>query len=141
MNVLPPTRFPWIPWLLAAMAAALSFSLDGCYQPTPGHVSVAATEVIGADDYVYYPGSEVYYSPAHRYYVYYDHGAWVHHPTPPRVWVREAPSVTVHLRESPQYHHPEVVRQYPHNWRPPPKPNEKDHRDHDGNRDHDHDQR
>ncbi len=136
MNSSSQIRTVGVTWLLALAAAAASFWLSGCYQPTSGHVSVAATEVIGADDYVYYPGSEVYYSPAHRYYMYYDRGAWVHRPEPPQVWAREAPSVTIHLKDSPEHHHPEVVRQYPRNWRPPAKsPPGKDH--HDDKNDHD----
>jgi hypothetical protein len=139
MNSSSQTKTIWGPWLFA-LAATVSFWLGGCYEQTSGHVSVVATGVIGADDYVYYPGSEVYYSPAHRYYMYYDRGAWVHRPEPPHVWVREAPSVTIHLQDSPERHHPEVIRQYPHNWRPPaktPPGKEKEHHDHDDKNDHD----
>jgi hypothetical protein len=125
--------------LLSAFAgAAMVFSMAGCYQPTSGHVSVAANEVIGADDYVYYPGSEVYYSPAHRYYMYYDGPTWVRRPAPPPVWVRESPSVTIHFKDSPERHHPETVRRYPRNWHA--APHDRDHHDHD-DRDGDRDRR
>jgi hypothetical protein len=122
-------RFPAPGLLLALAGSALGLlTLAGCYEPSrPAHGSVAASAVIGADDYVYYPGSEVYYSPAHRYYYYRDGSAWVHRPEPPRVWVHDAPSVNLHFQDSPERYHRETVKKYPHTWHPSPK----DHHDHD----------
>ncbi len=118
--------------LLATAASALI--LGGCVSSGPGpSYSGQATAVIGEDDYMYYPGSEVYYSPAHRYYYYRDGGAWVHRPEPPRAWVRDSVSVNVHLHDAPERNHPAIVKQYPHNWHAP----DKDHDGHDARHDRD----
>ncbi len=129
-------RFPVAGLLLALAGSALGLALAGCYEPT-GRVHASSTVVIGEDDYVYYPGSEVYYSPRHQYYYYRDGSAWVHRPQPPKVWVHDAPSVTVHLKDRPEQHHPDIVKQYPHNWHPAAKP-ANEHKDHDDRDDRDH---
>jgi hypothetical protein len=128
-------RFPAAGLLLILAGSALSLTLAGCYEPA-GRVNVSAAAVIGEDDYVYYPGSEVYYSPRLHYYYYREGGAWVHRPQPPKVWVHDAPSVNIHLKERPEQHHPDIVKQYPHNWHPPVKPSD-EHHDHDDKNDHD----
>src|SRR4051812_25838177 len=63
-------RFSASSLVLVLGLAAVTSGLTGCYGPSSGHVSVATSGVIGEDDYVYYPNSEVYYSPSHRYYYY-----------------------------------------------------------------------
>ncbi|MEJ1971619.1 MAG: hypothetical protein WDM96_03685 [Lacunisphaera sp.] len=131
MKTLSRARFPVAGLLFALAGLAGSLTLAGCYETSgSGRVSVGATGVIGEDDYVYYPGSEVYYSPTHRYYYYRDGNAWVHRPQPPKVWAHNAPSVNVHFKDNPERHHSDTVRQYPHNWHPPAKPSN-DHHDRD----------
>ncbi len=117
--------------ILLLSAALCGLLLGACVASGPGY-SGSATAVIGEDDYDYYPGSEVYYSPAHRYYYYRDGSAWVHRTDPPRAWARGNPSVRIHLHDAPERHHTDIVKQYPHTWRPGPDVH---HDDHDRDRD------
>jgi len=74
------------------------------------------------DDYVYYPGYEVYYSRNRRQYIYRDGRSWVSRPAPPRVSVDvlfASPSVRLDFHDHPSNHHPMIARQYPRQWRPP----------------------
>ena len=87
-------------------------------QTTPVYVE---TGMAVQDDYVYYPGYEVYYSSNRRQYTYRDGGSWVSRPTPPRVSVDvlfASPSVRLDFHDSPARHHARVVRQYPRHWVP-----------------------
>jgi hypothetical protein len=89
------------------------------YAPPPP----VRVEVVAQDDYVYYPGYEVYYSSSRRSYVYLEGRSWVTRPAPPRVSVDvlfASPSVRLGFRDSPAGHHATVVRQYPKHWAPPP---------------------
>ena len=75
------------------------------------------------DDYVYYPGYEVYYSSNRRQYIYQDGLSWVTRPAPPRVSVDvlfASPSVRLDSQDSPAVHHAKVVQQNPKHWAPPP---------------------
>ena len=75
-----------------------------------------------ADDYVYYPAYEIYYSSNQRQYIYRDGHSWVSRPTPPRVSAEvlfAAPSVRLGFHDSPAIHHAAIVRQYPKHWAPP----------------------
>lgn len=74
------------------------------------------------DDYVYYPGYQVYYSNSRRQYAYPEGGRWVSQPAPRGVSVsalQASPSVKMAFHDSPANHHAAVVQQYPKNWRPP----------------------
>ena len=78
------------------------------------------TGVIIEDDYVYYPGYEVYYSNTRHQYVYRDGRNWVVRPAPPRVQLEvllASPSVRVDFRDAPEHHLADMVRRYPRNWR------------------------
>lgn len=118
---------------------------------TPGQTSYPATYVstpapstyysesstyasTAADDYVYYPSAEVYYSPSRRIYFYNDHDRWVTRSEAPRYLDRDAVSVHIQLRDGPENHHAEILRTYPHNWRP-----QHDDRDHPNRHDRDDD--
>ncbi|MDB6066265.1 MAG: hypothetical protein JWR26_2473 [Pedosphaera sp.] len=107
-------------------------ALTGCvgYVDGPGHATVYAqpptvyvqSEVAMQDDYVYYPGYQVYYSGRSRQYVYREGRAWVSRPRPPHVSAEvlfSAPSVNMGFHDSPAAHHEEIVRSYPKNWAPP----------------------
>jgi hypothetical protein len=117
------------------LSAALLPMLFGCVAgPSRSSVRVHAssgythTEVIMEDDYVYYPGYEVYYSSNRHSYVYRDGRNWVTRPAPPRVAIEvllAAPSVHVDFRDAPEHHHADMVRRYPRQW----KPSDNNHKD------------
>ena len=110
--------------LLGALTGCIGY-VDG---PRQGGVYVeppsARVEagILVQDDYVYYPGYEVYYSGYRHQYIYRDGRAWVSRPEPPRVSVDvlfASPSVRLGFHDSPAFHHASVVRQYPKHWAPP----------------------
>jgi hypothetical protein len=88
------------------------------------HTPTVQVEVGAAvqDDYVYYPGYQVYYSSNRRQFTYLEGRSWVSRPAPPRVSVDvlfASPSVRLDFHDSPANHHASVVRQYPKDWAPP----------------------
>ena len=120
----------------ASLLGAMTLLLAGCYgtmqtstypYPQPAYVGSQPVYAApyGADDYIYYPDAEVYYSTSRHEYIYPQSGRWVRQYQAPRVSVW-GPSVHLTFRDGPERHHEEVRRQYPRNWRP-------------GDRDHDHD--
>jgi hypothetical protein len=126
MSTIKCSKIAWV------FSAGLLGGLTGCvgyvegprpvavYAPPPS-VQVEPTIVV-QDDYVYYPGYQVYYSSSRRQYVYQNGRSWVSRPAPPRVSVDvlvASPSVRLNFRDSPSIHHATVVRQYPKHWAPP----------------------
>jgi len=104
--------------LLGALTGCIGY-VDG---PRQGGVYVPPPSVQVQEDYVYYPGHEVYYSGRSRQYVYQEGSAWVSRPAPPRVAVDvllTAPSVRMDFHDAPAIHHAEVVQTYPKTWTPP----------------------
>ena len=114
------------------LGAALLGALTGClghvdgprqargYAPPPR--AYMESGVVVQEDYVYYPGYQVYYSGNTRQYVYLEGRSWVRRPSPPRVSVDvlfASPSVRLDFHDSPSMHHAAVVRQYPKHWAPP----------------------
>ena len=114
------------------LGAALLGALTGCvghvdgprqarvYAPPPP--PYVESGVVMQDDYVYYPGYQVYYSGNTRQYVYLEGRSWVRRPSPPRVSVDvlfASPSVRLDFHDAPAIHHATVVRTYPKNWAPP----------------------
>lgn len=92
---------------------------SGGYAPPPS--GYADRVVVVQDDYVYYPGYQVYYSRNRRQYVYQEGRSWVTRPAPPRVSVEvlvASPSVRLDFHDAPSIHHSKVVQQYPKNWAP-----------------------
>ena len=88
-------------------------------QPPPVHTE---SRVVVLDNYVYYPGYQVYYSSSRRQYIYQEGRSWVSRPAPPRVSVDvlfASPSVSLDFHDSPAIHHAAVARQYPKHWAPP----------------------
>ena len=78
--------------------------------------------VVVQDDYVYYPGYQVYYSHNRRQYIYQDGRSWVTRNGPPRVSVDvlfASPSVRLDFHDAPSIHHATVVQTYPKHWAPP----------------------
>jgi len=100
-------------------------TLTGCIVDDRYHARVyapaPAVDVVVVDDYVYYPGYQVYYSSSHHNYIYLEGRSWVTRPAPPRVSVDvlfASPSVRVDFHDHPSAHHATIVRQYPQHWAP-----------------------
>jgi hypothetical protein len=109
------------------VGAALLGTLTGCVvsEPHQHHARVHTPPppvYVVQNDYVYYPGYEVYYSNSRRQYTYRDGRSWVSRPAPPRVSVDvlvASPSVRLDFHDAPSRHHSKIVRQYPKHWTPP----------------------
>ena len=110
------------------LSSALLAVLSGCIYAHPGpsavYVSPPQVEagVVIQDDYVYYPGYQVYYSSNRRQYIYLEGRSWVTRPAPPHVSAGvlfASPSIRLDFHDSPAAHHTAVVRQYPKHWAPP----------------------
>jgi len=107
------------------MGAVLLATLTGCvgYVDGPRAGVYAESPVfVAQDDYIYYPGYDVYYSNSRHQYAYQDHGAWVSRPAPRGVSVNvlaTSPSVRMDFHDSPANHHTEIVQKYPKDWAPP----------------------
>jgi hypothetical protein len=87
-------------------------------QPPPVYVQGA---VVVQDDYVYYPGYQVYYSSHTHQYVYPEGRSWVSRPAPRGVSadvLLASPSVKLDFHDHPSAHHAAVVKQYPKQWAP-----------------------
>jgi len=113
------------PAIAFVFGAALLGALAGCVthveEPHHRHVYAQSPTVVMQDDYVYYPGYQVYYNSQRRQYVYQDGRSWVSRPAPPRVSVDvliASPSVRLDFHDSPSIHHARVVQQYPKHWVP-----------------------
>ena len=111
------------------LSVALLGTLTGCVayvdRPPQGNVYVAPpvveTGVVIEDDYVYYPGYEVYYSSSRHQFAYREGRTWVSRPAPRGVSVDvlfASPSVRMDFHDSPANHHAAIARQYPKNWAP-----------------------
>ncbi len=107
------------------LGAVLLATLTGCVGYVDGpHAAVYAESpvFVAQDDYIYYPGYNVYYSSSRHQYAYQDHGAWVSRPAPRGVSVNvlvASPSVKMDFHDSPANHHTEIAQRYPKNWTPP----------------------
>jgi hypothetical protein len=131
---------------LAFGSATLLAALNACSRDQPPQSTVvvqsppaavqvvqAPAEVVMQDDYVYYPQYEVYYSSSRHQYGYRDGNAWAWRPEPAHVSLNVllgSPSVRMEFHDSPERHHENVVRSYPHNWSPPGKGRDDRHEDH-----------
>jgi hypothetical protein len=116
-------------FILGAIFAGMLTGAIGCSRPAvvvdeqspPVQSPPAQTTVVVQDDYVYYPGYEVYYSRTRHQYFYPEGGVWVSRPAPRGVSVDvllASPSVVVDFHDSPASHHAEMVQKYPKNWAP-----------------------
>ncbi len=91
------------------------------YIAPPRPVYVEPTVVV-EDNYVYYPGYEVYYNSYRHQYYYRDGRAWVTRSAPPHISAEvlfASPSVRLDFHDSPANHHAVIVKQYPKRWAPP----------------------
>jgi hypothetical protein len=103
------------------LASGIVVALAACYTETRSgyYANDRVAQVSYQDDYVYYPGYEVYYSNTRHQYVYRDGRSWVTRPEPPRAFAQarsNAVSVQVDFHDTPERHHAEVVKTYPRNW-------------------------
>jgi hypothetical protein len=115
-----------------ALGVVLLATLTGCVGYIRGpraevYVAppVVETGVVVEDDYVYYPGYDVYYNSSRRQYAYLEGGAWVSRPEPRGVSIDvllASPSVHMDFHDSPANHHAEMVQRYPRNWKPSGSP-------------------
>jgi hypothetical protein len=126
------------------IASGISLVLAGCYTETQtGYRSHEQVAVVAyQDDYVYYPGYEVYYSNTRHQYVYQDGRSWVTRAEAPRGFAQaraSAASVQVDFHDTPERHHAEVVKSYPKNWQAKPvkAPAKRDERKDDNRKDDD----
>jgi hypothetical protein len=117
-------RFVFGATLLGALTGCIGYvdgpGYGGGYAQRPS-VQVEAAVVV-QDDYVYYPGYQVYYSSNRRQYIYPEGRSWVSRPAPPRVSADvlfASPSVRLDFHDHPSVHHAAVVQQYPKHWAPP----------------------
>jgi hypothetical protein len=111
------------------LGAVLLLTLTGCVGYVDGPRAGMYMEppmveggVVIQDDYVYYPGYQVYYSSSRHQYAYQEGRAWVSRPAPRGVSInvlQASPSVRMDFHDSPANHHAAVVKQYPKNWAPP----------------------
>ena len=120
------------------LSAVFLTTLTGCvgYVDGPRAGVYVAPPVVVEDDYVYYPGYDVYYNSSRHEYAYMEGGAWVSRPAPRGVSVNvllASPSVRMNFHDSPANHHAEIVRQYPKNWK---SSGQKDNRNDDQRDDH-----
>jgi len=107
--------------LLAALAQSAS---NADAQPvgitvTPPAVVVVPTVV--AENYVYYPNYGVYYNSYRHQYMYLRGNVWVTQAAPEGVSVEvlmASPSVDMDFHDSPERHHTEMLKKYPHDWKP-----------------------
>jgi hypothetical protein len=110
-------------------SVTFSIAMTGCLAAPPHRefgarrpAPVQHVEVVVQDDYVYYPGYEVYYSSNRRQYMYRNGNAWVTQAAPPQVSMavlQASPSVRLDFHDAPARHHESVVQTYPRNWSPP----------------------
>lgn len=110
-----------------ALGVVLLATLTGCVGYIRGpraevYVAppVVETGVVVEDDYVYYPGYDVYYNSSRHQYAYLEGGAWVSRPEPRGVSIDvllASPSVRMDFHDSPANHHAEMVQRYPRNWK------------------------
>lgn len=107
--------------LLAMLAGCVGY-VDRAETGSVYEVSPVQTTFVIEDDYVYYPGYQIYYSSRRHQYAYRDGRDWVSRPAPYGVSIgrlQASPSVRMEFHDSPAQHHEVVVKQYPRNWSPP----------------------
>ena len=81
----------------------------------------AVVPVVVTESYVYYPNFRVYYNSRRHQYMYLKGDTWVTQPLPEGVSVEvlmASPSVDMDFHDSPERHHAEMLKKYPHDWKP-----------------------
>jgi len=101
-------------------------AVAGCVVEPDGRAYVAPVvvepaPVVVESDLVYYPDYEIYFDPVAHVYWHSERGVWISGPAPIGVSVDVllgSASVHTGFRGSPELHHADVIRRYPHGWRP-----------------------
>jgi hypothetical protein len=105
------------------LGTALVLALGGCVgyagRSGRGNVYASGGVQIEQEDYVYYPGYQMYYgSRTHQYY-YQEGTSWVARSSPRGISANvllAAPSVAMDFHDRPAAHHAQVVQAYPKTW-------------------------
>lgn len=93
---------------------------------------VVVAPVAVPDNYVYYPNYGVYYNSHRHQYNYMRGNVWVAQPAPEGVSVDvllASPSINMEFHDSPERHHAEMMKKYPHNWKAAHQGRPDDHKD------------
>ncbi len=101
---------------------------------------VVVAPVAVPDNYVYYPNYGVYYNRHRQQYNYLRGNVWVAQPAPEGVSVNAllaSPSVNMEFHDSPERHHAEMLKKYPHDWKPSAVPQDRKEERKDATPDHD----
>jgi hypothetical protein len=127
----------------AVLLAALTEGVSNAGAQTIGITvtpPVVVAPVVIPENYVYYPNYGIYYNSRRHQYMYLKGDVWVTQPAPEGVTVEvlmASPSVDMDFHDSPERHHAEMLKKYPHDWKPSgAHQDQKDDR-HDGAPDHD----
>jgi hypothetical protein len=103
-------------------------------------VPAPSVTVVAQDDYVYYPHYRMYYNTyRHRFYSL-NGGAWVVGAAPVGFTadvVLASPSIHMDFHDSPEHHHADIMKRYPHDWKA--AAHDEHHDDHGHDADHSHD--
>ncbi len=90
---------------------------DSSRRPTSAQIQAVLGRL---DNYVYFPGYEIYYNTGKDRYVCWSDGAWVTRNDPPGDIAVDvllaSPSVAMNFDDAPARHHDGVIRLYPRNW-------------------------
>lgn len=115
------------PGLLIVGLSLLLAGCEGFPQIGTGTSRPSAEQLQAAlkweDQYVYFPGYEIYYNRTQGYYVYWTNDGWVERfDLPAEVEPQEllaSPFVEMPFHDSPGPHHAQVSRDYPLDWGQP----------------------
>ncbi len=122
--------------ILGALVTVALIKCGGTVQAQNVTVSVPvpapSVTVVAQDDYVYYPQYGMYYNRTHHRFYSLNHGAWVVGAAPVGFTadvVLASPSVHMDFHDTPEHHHADIIKRYPHDWKPAAHD---DRHDHDG---------
>lgn len=82
---------------------------------------IVVAPVVIQDNFIYYPNYGVYYNSRRHQYHYLKDNVWVSQPVPTGVSVsvlQASPSVNMDFHDAPEKHHAEMLKKYPHDWKP-----------------------
>jgi hypothetical protein len=106
--------------LLAALAGGAGAAYGQNIVVTLPVPVVVAPAVVVQEDYVYYPNYGTYYnSHSHQYY-FLRGDVWVTQAAPEGVSAEvllASPSVNMDFHDSPERHHADMMKKYPHDWK------------------------
>jgi hypothetical protein len=127
---MPQKLYPSLSKPGAVLCVSLLLAMTGCVthveRPHARHghrpyLQPASTVVVvELDDYVYYPGHQIYYGSRTRRYYSMEGSSWVARPAPAHISVDvllSSPSVAVDFHDGIAIHHADVVRSYPQSWK------------------------